>query len=452
MKISFQTHPARKQQGNTLLICVIFTVVMGISLAGIFKYTTTQVTAVARSQSWNESLVLADAGIEDALQLINKYADTTTSPDTWTTTATTQDGWQKLSGVSVYKVTRNLGGGSYTAYVTNGSPAPTIYSVGTRTWQGGGNGDLQRRVFVATRRASLFQGALLAKGQIVLNGTIRIDSFNSQNPLYSTNGQYIASKAKDGGDIGTVSSNVVNAVGVGGSVDVFGEIYTGPGDTIKLNGGAQVGSMSWITGGSNGIQTDWSHSDLNIAIPDAPKPPTTSLVPLPSLISSYTFQGTPYSGDIYLLTAGNYNNAKPGKFDTILVSGNVNLILSADILKMTSSQKIIIGTNSSLKIYAQNDLDLGGGGAVNATGFATNLTVYGVGTNKTSIAYTGGSAFVGTIYAPYADVKLSGGGYMIGSVVGNSITTSGNYEIHYDESLVQQPAGPIFFAFFWQER
>jgi hypothetical protein len=242
---------------------------------------------------------------------------------------------------------------------------------------------------------------------------------------------------------------VVNAVAVGGSVDVFGEIYTGPGDTIKLVGGAQVGSLAWINGGSTGIQTNWRHSDLNVAIPDAPTQPSGGSI-LPSKTSN-TFQGTTY-GNSYYLNGGNYQNIGAlslSSSETILISGNVNLYVSGNI-KLVGSSQIIVGTNSSLKIFAAADVDLAGGGALNKTGFATNLTVYGLNTS-TSVSYTGGAAFVCTIYAPFADVKLSGGGYMVGSVVGNSITTSGTYAVHYDESLVQQPAGPVFYASAWRE-
>lgn len=446
MKIDLRQ--TQSHQGNTLLVCVIFTVVLGISLAGVFRYTASQVTAVARSQSWNEALVLADAGIEEALQLVNKYANTTTSPYNWTSTYAA-DGWEKIAGVPVYTVTRNLGNNNYTAYITNSGSAPAVYSEGCRAWQATGLSSSKRKVYVTTAKSSLFQGAFLAKNGIVLNGTIRIDSFDSTNPAYSTNGQYLKALAKDGGDIGTISSNVVNAVAVGGSVDVFGEIYTGPGDTIKLTGGAQVGSLAWINGGNTGIQTNWSHSDLNVSIPDAPTQPSGGTI-LPSKTSN-VFEGITYPNSYYL-NAGNWQSTgslNMNSSDTILISGKVNLYLPGS-LKMTGSSQIVIGTNSSLTIFAAADLALGGNGVANRTGYATNLTVYGLNTS-TAIDYTGNTAFVGTLYAPYANVKLSGGGYMVGSVVGNSITTSGTYEVHYDESLVQQSAGPAFYVTSWRE-
>lgn len=91
---------------------------------------------------------------------------------------------------------------------------------------------------------------------------------------------------------------------------------------------------------------------------------------------------------------------------------------------------------------------------MNGTGYATNLTLYGT-TTCTNITYSGGSDFLGTIYAPYAEFLMTGGGNntynLIGSVVANSVVINGNYQIHYDESLVQPRVGANYYASYWRE-
>jgi hypothetical protein len=56
-----------------------------------------------------------------------------------------------------------------------------------------------------------------------------------------------------------------------------------------------------------------------------------------------------------------------------------------------------------------------------------------------SISYSGGSDFTGTIYAPEADISLTGGGATAmnfsGALTANSIKLSGNYQFHYDQAL-----------------
>ena len=444
-----------KTEGQVLLVCVGIAAVLGISLAAIFSYTSKQFTAAARSQSWNESLVLAEAGVEDAMQFINKYSNTSTPGSSWYTTAA-GDNWSSPVA-NVYYVRRYIGTNYYDAYITNSNPSqPTIRVTGVKQWNlsSGGDSLVDRTVVVATGSSSLFQGGVLSKGGITLNGNVRIDSYNSQDPLYSTNGQYIASKSKDGGNIATVDSNITATVTVGGSVDVYGKVYTGPGDTITLNGGATVGSMAWNTTNS-GAQPGWTQSDLNIAIPDAQTPPFSTGLGLPSK-TTYTLNGTNYLNS-YLLTAGNYkttSNVGLTSSEKILVQGNVKLHLVGN-LSMAGNSQILIGTNSSLTIYASSSLDFSGGGVANGSGFATNLTVYGQ-TNCTSIKVAGGSQFIGTIYAPQAAYSQVGGGStdlnFCGSVVANTVTLSGNSQIHYDESLIGTPVGPTYYVTSWKEQ
>ena len=443
-----------KTEGQVLLVCVGIAAVLGIPLAAIFSYTSNQFTAVARSQSWNESLVLAEAGVEDAMQFINKYSNTSTPGSSWYTTAA-GDNWSSPVA-NVYYVRRYIGTNYYDAYINNSNPSqPTIRVTGVKQWNlsSGGDSLVDRTVVVATGSSSLFQGGVLSKGGITLNGNVRIDSYNSQDPLYSTNGQYIASKSKDGGNIATVDSNITATVTVGGSVDVYGKVYTGPGDTITLNGGATVGSMAWNTTNS-GAQPGWTQSDLNIAIPNAELPTFTGL-PLPPN-GDVTWKSTTYSNS-YLLNSSDYTvnaNVSLASSKIILVQGNVKLHLIGN-LSLAGNAQIIIATNSSLKVYASGNLDFSGGGVANSSGYATNLTVYGQ-TNCTSIKIAGGTEFAGVIYAPQAAYSQVGGGStdlnFCGSVVANTVTLSGRSQIHYDESLIGTPVGPTYYVTSWKEQ
>ena len=61
-------------------------------------------------------------------------------------------------------------------------------------------------------------------------------------------------------------------------------------------------------------------------------------------------------------------------------------------------------------------------------------SIYGLNTSR-SITYSGTSAFIGTVYAPHADFKFSGGAGAFGSFTGESINVSGGAHIAYDEDL-----------------
>jgi len=453
-----KTHPTLyRQDGNVLVVCLFTCAIIGFAIASCFVYVRNQMVSAARSQSWNESLVLSEAGIEDGMAFINKHSGTTTPRGTWAITGFGADNWTRIStGPSVFWVQRSLNGSFYDAYVTNNADGqPTIRSVATKKFAGG-QIEIQRAVWVKTVPASIFQGGLIAKGSVGLQGNVVVDSFNSQVAGQNVNGQYDPSIRRDNGSIASASSNVVATVSFGGSVEVYGKVFTGPEDGVTNSGNVAIGSTAFVNGSSTGVQSGYAQNDFNVYIPDAPAAPTGGL-PLPPK-NTYSFQGSTYLGS-YLLgsasgsTVYQQNNIQLTTTETILVQGNVKLYVPINF-KMSGQSKVIIGTNSSLTIYAGGSVDLSGGGVVNLTGNATNLTLNGL-PSCTSIQYTGGSDYIGTIYAPQAAMKMSGGGNnvynLVGSVVAGSIDLNGKYQVHYDESLIQLPAGQHYYASSWRE-
>jgi hypothetical protein len=122
--------------------------------------------------------------------------------------------------------------------------------------------------------------------------------------------------------------------------------------------------------------------------------------------------------------------------DVVLVTGNVVLYLPSTFA-MDGSAFIYIAPNSSLTCYFGGKVVLAGSGVVNGTSLARNCAFFGL-PSSSSFNYSGGSDFVGTIYAPEADFVMSGGGtgqQLIGAIVARSANISGNYLFHYDESL-----------------
>jgi len=454
-----KTHPASQAtQGNVLVICLCTCAVIGFAIASCYAMVRNQMAVAARSQSWNESLVISEAGIEDGLALINKYSDTAVARGVWAQGQdAANDNWTTISttGPRVFHVQRSMNSNFYNTYVTNSADGqPWILSIGTKQVSGLGSAvALRRAIVVRATPGSLFQGGLIAKGGVSLQGNVVVDSFNSQVAGMNTNGQYHPSIRRDNGVIASASSNVVATVTVGGSVEIYGKVFTGPEDGFVYNGNVAIGSESYVDGGSTGPEAGSSQNDLNMYIPDAPTPPTSGGLPLLPK-ATVSFQGTNYANSQLLGTGGYYKTGSINLQNTekILVLGNVKLYVTGNF-KMTGGQ-VIIGANSSLTLYAGGDVDLGGGGVVNKTGFATNLTVNGL-TTCTSIKYSGSSDFIGTIYAPQADLELTGGGstdlHFSGSAVADTIKLSGHTQVHYDESLNQLPVGPHYYVTAWRE-
>jgi hypothetical protein len=473
MKIhSFKTN---REQGSLILTSMFIAGIIGVALASYLMLVGNQNLSVYRSQTWNSSIPLAEAGTEEALALINKYSGTSTTPENWTNSASA-DGWSSPAP-GVYYVQRFLGNDYYQVYITNLNDKPTIKATGTMQWNyqlasaapetmfaaigvPTPSTSVSRAVLLSTGRNSPFSGGILVKKGITLSGGIVIDSFNSQNPNYSTNGQYVLSKHKDGGDIGTIESNVVAVVTDSGGADVYGHVATGPNSTVNSSGNGAIGSIGWISGGNRGVQPGWGRSDMNVVIQDPSLPdlsaffPHTQLNGFPSGPASngtnYTYLISPAGGSGKYMLNGNPNLSGS---QSIYINGNVALDFPTGF--STSGQAYIyITPGSTLKMYFGGNVNLSGGGVVNGSSYATNCACFGL-PGCTSFAYSGNSGFVGTIYAPEANVALSGGGSTgmnyVGALVGNSVNISGNYTFHYDESLGGPVQQTFYYVTSWQE-
>ena len=268
-------------QGNTLLLTVVITGLIGFVLAVYLTMVQNQNSANTRSQVWNSAMPVVEAGIEDALAHLNRHGATNLACDGW-----------MLSG-GVYTMTRTVGDGTYSAQISNfaagTNTAPIVVSYGyvvaptllasaasdALLAVGGGNQPptfyIGRGVRVQTRRDMIFTKGMVAKDTIDLNGNnITANSFDSLDPVYSTNGRFDPDKVKDNGDI-AVNASLTNSLSVG-NANIYGHVSTGPGGTISIGQNGAVGSTNWHNAGNDGIQAGWSTDDMNVSFPDVEPP------------------------------------------------------------------------------------------------------------------------------------------------------------------------------------
>jgi len=126
-----------------LIMSLIIAAVLGITLASYLILTETQTVSIFRSQSWNTSLVLTEAGVEGrpaAHKSLRWYMDPNEMPK-WTNYVTAEN-WDTVAA-NVYHMHRRLA-------LSNGSrrladklirclgyksnDAPVIYSIGNVPW------------------------------------------------------------------------------------------------------------------------------------------------------------------------------------------------------------------------------------------------------------------------------------------------------------------------------
>jgi hypothetical protein len=410
-----------------------------------------QTVSIARSQAWNACIPVIEAGIEDAMGHLNNPTDTNIL----------SDGWALSSGNYVQQ--RQLGDSFYSVSITLTNPLkPLIVCTGyvpiplssASTTVGAvafpSAADLQsqylsRTVQVVALKTLRFVKAMACRQQISMSGNnVSTDSFDSSDPLYSTNGHYDPTRIKDNGDVSTDSraNNIINA----GNANIRGRVRTGPGGTVAIGPNGKVGSLAWNASSSSGIQPGWFSDDVNITFPPVMKPFTNAPAP-----NSGTYTGALCK---YVLGSTNYQfagNLTLSSGDRLVVTGNAVLFVSGNL---NVSGSIDIFPPGTLKLYvAGADANIKGGG-INNTGWATNFIYYGLPSNLTVTLHPNGN-FTGMIYAPDATLTLLSGGAgiqdFIGACIMNNITVNGHYNFHYDEALGKWGEPALFVAISWIE-
>lgn len=442
-------HHTRRCGGNALVVVIILTGIMGFTLASYLILVRQQNSSIMRSVSWNACIPAAEAGIEEAMTHINRSG----------LAALESCGWTLVNGE--YTKTRTFGNSLFVTAISSTDP-PVVESEGYVAVPGSDAGcfgwlaatglDIgqaqatKRRVRVTTRRQGVWFGAMVAKGTIDLNGNgVTADSFNSQDPDKSVNGQYHSSKRNDKGDIAT-NLTIENSIDVG-NANIYGHAATGPKGTVAIGPNGRVGSLTW---GSSGIEPGWSSDDMNIDFPDVVVPFSSGFSVTSGTLGSTTFT--------YLLNGGStgadfvMGNLNLSTKSVMLITNHVRLLVTGNI---TVKGTIEIAENSSLVLYMQGaSADIGGNGVINRTGSALDFFYYGLPTH-TSLKIAGNGGFIGAIYAPDADFTLGGGGNntedFIGASVTKTVTMNGHFNFHYDEALANAGLSRGFIVDSWNE-
>ena len=316
------------------------------------------------------------------------------------------------------------GDGNSEQNANTGLPVEILTSVGSI---GSGASSAQKRITVELVRlsSSPFKYGIFGDNYLRMTGNGLVDSYLSSNGLYS-----VATR-RSNGDV--ASNSIANAaISLTGNSDIYGDAAVGvggnPGTGIDTKNADQIkgatGSLSEVQdmtplddpgGGSN--------DSLNLS-GNSSKTFSSGEYRLPSI--NISGNGDAYiNGDVIFYVSGN-----------ISISGN---------------GRIHIQPGCSLKIYASGSIDIAGNGFINETNLPDRLLIYGT-ESCTNVNISGNGDLYGGLYAPKADVSISGNGDIYGSVIGKSLTITGNGSVHYDEKLANIPVKPAEFKVLtWRE-
>jgi hypothetical protein len=491
--------------GFALILTILITGLVGLMLVAYLSLLTSQNQAVTRSQAWNSAMPLIEAGLEDGLTHLNAHGSTNLGCDGWT-----------YSG-SVYWMNRTMGDSTYYVTISNwvanlpGNvpvvesrayvPMPVVvasaenWMFATVSVPDATRNYIGRGVRVTAVREYLFTKAMVAKGQINMNGNnVTTDSFNSSDPAHSTNGHWNLPTRLSNGDVAT-DSQLTNSLNVG-NANIYGKINTGPNGTAEIGANGSVGDLAWHTAGNSGAQPGYSANDMNVTLPNVQLPFTggafapsggnitntvtsistnstlTTTIPYPAGSPTYIITNTASSAVYPLGSPGpvvtNWNNGHTRingytyptfsadydayatnvnvvvtYYDYILGNGNYQLsslsgniyVNGAAVLLVTSSatpNSITIANGKSLQLYNQApSFDLAGNVMLNGNGLASQFGYWGLPGN-TSVSLHGNAEFIGTIYAPDASLILGGGGNNTQDFSGSAIANSVTMNGHFN--------------------
>ena len=164
----------------------------------------------------------------------------------------------------------------------------------------------------------LFTGAMAVRESIAFKGSgVLVNSFDSADPLASTDGQYDPTKARDHGDIMT-NSGLTNSLLIG-NAKVYGHLRAPRDGVVVLGPSGSVGSILWHLNGAIGIEPGWYVEGSPLVFPDAEVPTGHVYVtPVPG-----TVNGTNYT---YVLSDGHY--ILPELLGRMAITGRATLYVS----------------------------------------------------------------------------------------------------------------------------
>lgn len=411
-------------RGSAVITVLVLAAVTAV-IASSFMFRSTQEAKLAtRSYFQTAALNLAEAGIEEGLFAAN------------TSTFTTAEGWSLANGSTTDYVKSLTTGfnlqqatGAVYVRVDNATTLePVVIAAGVISIPN--QRSVVKQIRVSATKRHLWSNGMVAKNTLTFSGNAAIDSYDSSVGVYNS--------ATNRGDQATVAtaSTALDPIVVGSNASIYGYVATGANDPEVGSGGRIYGATT-----PSGTLVDSSRirRDFTANLPDA-SAPTGSATALAAISSSLTLPrtgDTPGTNGRYLYTT---TSVSLSGNNTLSVLGPVDLIVTGGVAVSGNGSLSVGGTgstNPSMNLYSPGTISIAGNGMINLTNTPANSTIWGTATSGATqtVTITGNGSFTGTVYAPNANLTLSGNGGNSGAVIAKTVTVGGNGQFHYDIQL-----------------
>ena len=334
------------------------------------------------------------------------------------------------------------GVGNSLGMVANGAYDVTVHDdpVSDDRWLLRARGTLgtsTRTIEVGVRRRvnRHFVEGLFALDDLVMNGNVQTDSYDSALGSYA--GQAVNADAYGAyaGTKGHVGSNS-DVVLLGSSTAIRGNAIPGPSREVRISGSALVLGDK------------------------APRMDLIDIPPEPYAAFQAAYLGNdndavfgPLTGQMRY-TAATYSLSISAGRTLILPAGTY--FLKSLVLRGNAT----IEVSGAVRLFVTDELDLAGGSLVNRgapADFEVHAHPYplptGFSPSSTTVKVRGGAEVAMSLYGPGADLDISGGDHFYGAAVARSINVSGGSSFHYDAALGRQGIEGVatLERLFWRE-
>jgi hypothetical protein len=400
-------------RGGVMIVALIIAAVLGVGLVSYLQLSRTALKLSTRTIFINDADNLADLGLEEAIYCFGQMTSgvaATTAWSGWTFTGVTAKRTlpsfnRDQNGVGVVKVWVSCYDGSDTG--------PTVISQATITPFDGG-APIVRVHKITMQQGGVFINGVVGLAGLSLKGQPVIDSFNS-NPTNSAIGPWLTYSSL----IAHSNSTVVVKTG---TIDLGNGSVMGD---VKLGSGVTAPPASQVSGT---ITSNYA------GVFKMPTYPTAS-----SVSQSYTLGTTlpatlPVAGHVPASDGRYYYFVNGTNISNTSITAGKSVVIVGTSSTLTSG--ITINPGATAAIFIDGVVNAGSSGSLNNTSWAGALQIFT--TTTTDCTISGNGELRASFYAPYANLKASGGGSagsVVGSYIAKTITATGQMSFHYDEAL-----------------
>jgi Tfp pilus assembly protein PilX len=432
----------RNRQGSAMVLAIIaFIVLAGIG-AAFFSVSLARQSVTSVASSSDSALHIAEAGVDDAINKLNAYANYSGTVPTSADFACIGISLTASDGTTYNQVTGTVNGGSYTVTISPAYSIKQTYKITSVATKNTEKRAIECYVSPAPD-GPVFDYGLFGDVVVDAGGDVVSDGYKSTSGTYSSQVSTHTHNGKDyeyANPTGHIGSN--GDVDVGGGSTIFGNATPGPTGSIDTSNGAFVlGSTSQAT------------STMALSTPTYNPPSSGATTSLPSGVT--VGSGADKHKEIYMTDSVYHLN----KIDTqpsewLVITSPVTIYVDGDMnvqgnfqLKGDAAKVTIYHKSGDIKINAQSIVNAAG---VAVEGTPSEFQIYSQTTDDVTI--NGGAGVYAAIYTPLATYTNNGGAAVYGAVVAKTIKITGSATFHYDEDINLTPTTTYIYKIkSWKE-